>query len=47
VLNKITMSDAYSVPSQADILAAVHGANFIFTVDCSAFFYQWWVKRAH
>jgi len=41
------MPDAYSVPSQADILAAVHGVNFIFTVDCSAFFYQWRVKRAH
>jgi len=46
-LNKITMSDAYLVPSQADILAAVHGVNFIFTVDCSVFFYQWRVKRAH
>jgi len=46
-LNKITMPDAYSVPSQADILTAVHGVNFIFTVDCSAFFYQWRVKRAH
>jgi len=46
-LNKITMPDVYSVPSQADILTAVHGVNFIFTVDCSAFFYQWRVKRAH
>jgi hypothetical protein len=44
-LNKITMSDAYSVSSQADILTAVHGVNFIFTVDCSVFFYQWRVKR--
>ena len=41
------MSDAYFVSSQTDILTAVHGVNFIFTVDCSIFFYQWWVKRAH
>jgi len=47
VLNKITMSDAYSVPSQVNILTAVHGVNFIFTVDCSVFFYQWRVKRTH
>ena len=46
-LNKITMSDVYFVPSQANILTAVHDVNFIFTVDCSVFFYQWWVKRAH
>jgi len=45
-LNKITMPDVYPVPSQADILTAVHGAKFIFTVNCSAFFYQWRVKRA-
>ena len=43
-LNWITMSDAYSVPSQADILAAVQGASYISTVDCSSFFYQWRVK---
>jgi len=30
-----------------NILTAVHGINFIFTVDCSVFFYQWRVKRAH
>ncbi len=46
-LNKITMSDVYSVSSQANILTAVHDVNFIFTVDCSVFFYQWWMKRAH
>ncbi len=46
-LNKITMPDAYPVPSQADILAAVQGAKYISTVDCSSFFYQWRVKRAH
>ena len=43
-LNWITMSDAYSVSSQADILAAVQGASYISTVDCSSFFYQWRVK---
>ncbi len=46
-LNKITMSDVYFISSQADILTAVHDVNFIFTVDCSVFFYQWRVKRTH
>ena len=39
-LNKITMPDAYPVPSEADILAAIQGATYISTVDCSSFFYQ-------
>ena len=43
-LNKITLPDAYPVPLQSDILAAVSGAKFISTVDCSSFFYQWRVK---
>ena len=46
-LNRITMPDAYPVPLQADILAAVSGAKFISTLDCSAFFYQWRVKPEH
>lgn len=46
-LNKISMPDAYPVPSQADILAAVQGAKFISTVDCSAYFYQWRVNPDH
>lgn len=46
-LNKITMPDAYSVPSQADILAAIHGSKFITTVDCASFFYQRRVKPQH
>ena len=44
-LNKITMPDAYLVPSHADILAAVRGSTHISTVDCSSFFYQWRVKQ--
>lgn len=43
-LNQITMPDAYPVPSQADILAAVQGTTYISTVDCASFFYQWRVK---
>ena len=43
-LNRITMPNAYPVPSQADILAAVQGAAYISTVDCASFFYQWRVK---
>lgn len=46
-LNKISMPDAYPVPSQADILAAVQGAKYILTVDCSAYFYQWRVNPEH
>lgn len=46
-LNKVTMSDAYSVLMQADILAVVQGFKYIFTVDCSSFFYQWCVKSRH
>ena len=38
------MPDTYSVLSQADILAAVQGADYISTVDCASFFYQWRVK---
>ena len=38
------MPDAYPVPNQANILAAIQGATYISTVDCSSFFYQWRVK---
>ena len=46
-LNKIIMSDVYSVSLQTDILAAVQGTKYISTVDCASFFYQWWVKSEH
>ena len=46
-LNKVTMSDAYPVSSQAEILAEVKDSTFISTVDAASFFYQWWVKRHH
>ena len=46
-LNKIMMSDTYSVSSQINILAAVQEAKYILTVDCASFFYQWWVKSEH
>ena len=46
-LNKITMPDAYPVPSQAEILAEVRNSKFISTVDAASFFYQWWVKPTH
>lgn len=39
-LNKITMPDAYPVPSQAEILALLKGATHISTVDAASFFYQ-------
>ena len=46
-LNKITLPDAYPVPSQSDILSAVSGASYITTVDCCSFFYHWLVKPEH
>ena len=46
-LNKITVPDAYPVPSQAEILALIRDATHISTIDAAAFFYQWWVRRFH
>lgn len=46
-LNKITVPDAYPVPSQSEILALLMHATHISTVDAAAFFYQWWVRAAH
>lgn len=46
-LNKITMPDAYLVPLQAEILAAIRNAGYISTVDAASFFYQWKVNPAH
>lgn len=42
-----TTPDAYPVPSQDEIIAALRGATYISTVDCASFFYQWRVKREH
>ena len=44
-LNKITVSDVYSVPLQAEILALIRDATHISIIDAAAFFYQWWVKK--
>ena len=38
--NKIMLPDVYSMPSQANILAAIQRATHISMEDCSAFFYQ-------
>ena len=46
-LNKITMPDAYPVPLQVEILAAIWNAEYISTVDKASFFYQWKVNPAH
>ena len=46
-LNKITVPDVYPVPSQSDIINAVQSCRYISVVDCSSFFYQWKVHRAH
>ena len=38
-LNKITMPDAYPVPSQSEVLAEIRNAALISTVDVASFFY--------
>ena len=43
-LNKITLPDAYPMPSQADIFASLQGATHITIVHCLIFFYWWRVK---
>ena len=42
--NKVILPDAYSMLSQANILANLREATHILTVNCLAFFYQWRVK---
>ena len=46
-LNKITMPDAYPMPSQAEIIAMIKDATHISTIDAASFFYQWLVNRLH
>lgn len=46
-LNKVTIPDAYPVPSQDEILACIKGATHISTIDAASFFYQWNVKLEH
>ena len=46
-LNKITVPDAYPVPSQTEILSLLMHCTHISTIDAASFFYQWWVKWKH
>lgn len=46
-LNKISVPDAYPIPSQEKILASMRGATHISTIDAASFFYQWPVKPEH
>ena len=41
------MSNIYSVFLQANILAAVQNIKYIFTVNCSVYFYQCHVNSEH
>ena len=43
-LNKIVVSDAYPMPTQADITAAVAGCKYISVIDAMGYFHQWGVK---
>ena len=45
-LNKISTTDAYPLPLQEDIIAAVAGSKYISTIDAAQFFFQWPVKRS-
>ena len=40
-LNKLVQRDAYPVSIQQDILALIKDSKFIFTINCTSFFYQW------
>lgn len=44
-LNKITETDAYPIPLQSEITAAVQGCPYISTMDAASFFYQWPIAR--
>ena len=41
------MPDVYLVSMQLDILAVIQRAKYIFTVNCSVYFYQWWINLKH
>ena len=40
-LNKITLSDSYSLLQQSDIISAVRDCSYISTINDVTFFYQW------
>lgn len=42
-LNNLVIPDAYPLPLQSDIIAAVQGCGYISVIDCASFFYQWLV----
>ena len=44
-LNQITQTDAYPMPSQSDIIAAVAECSHISIVDAQRYFYQWAVRE--
>jgi hypothetical protein len=45
-LNKINVTDAYPMPLQEDILAAVAGCGYLTAVDCTDFFHSWPVRES-
>ena len=40
-LNAVSLSNAYFLSLQSEIIQAVHDCTFIFIVNCISFFYQW------
>lgn len=42
-LNDLVVPDAYPLPLQSDIIAAVQGCEYISVIDCASFFCQWLV----
>ena len=44
-LNKITLSDSYSLLQQSDIISAVRDCSYISTMNDVTFFYQWLMSQ--
>ena len=40
-VNHLAQLDAYPIPLQSDIIAAVAGCGYISVIDCASFFYHW------
>ena len=46
-LNVITQSNVYSLSLQSEIIMIVRDCDYIFVIDCFAFFYQWRVHLSN
>ena len=46
-LNKLIISNIYSMSLQSEIIAIITDKNYIFVVNVTAFFYYWKIKFKH